>query len=321
MNKNNSNGFLKSKGFYYALYLSLAAFLVLIVVVSFSSLNRGRNSGTTLSAIDERLNQAYISGDATQRSTPQRSQTSETPSGVLPVIPPPTVTERPTQQHAYATPPAYVQNEINRQIAENERMAERAAQLQEARNETNNEAMQVTSINLLELPDGSLGEIASADGMGTVVYAEIEEPAEYVFAGFDSASTMIWPVVGEVLMGFSGDMLVYNPTLEHFRTNTSLSIASDAGTRVRSSADGIVSSVGHNQILGHYIVIDNGNGWETTFSQLDEKITVRKGDFVKQGQTIGEIAAPSIFSIMLGDHLEFMVSYNGSPVDPKRYLE
>lgn len=68
---------------------------------------------------------------------------------------------------------------------------------------------------------------------------------------------------------------------------------------------------------GITVVLNHGNGWQTTYSQLQEDVVVKEGDKVKKGQEIGLVAEPTKYSIALGEHVDFSIAKDGVTVDPK----
>ncbi len=132
----------------------------------------------------------------------------------------------------------------------------------------------------------------------------------------DDEVTMMWPTKGEVVFGYSPDALIYDVTLEQFRTTDSIDIASTKGEDVFAAYDGVVKMVSKSLDQGNYVVIDHGSGWITTYSQLDDSIKVSVGDSIKQGQQIGTVAAPTAMSVKLGTHLDFKVTKDNQAVDP-----
>ncbi len=125
-----------------------------------------------------------------------------------------------------------------------------------------------------------------------------------------------WPVDGDILMGYSPDKLVYDATLDQYRTNNSVCIAAAEGTPVTAAAGGTVAEVSEDGILGNYVVVKHENGWETTYSQLAD-IEVAAGDAVSKGDTLGVVAQPSIYSSAMGTHVEFTVTLDDMTVDPE----
>ncbi len=139
-------------------------------------------------------------------------------------------------------------------------------------------------------------------------------------SSFAASGKMNWPIFGDILMDYSTEHVVYDKTLDMYRTNDSISIASAIGAEVKATADGTVKSVSSDLQNGKTIVIDNGNGWATTYSQLQDNILVKEGDVVKAGQVIGNVGTPTKFSVLLGSHLQFKVTKNDQTVDPKSIL-
>ena len=133
----------------------------------------------------------------------------------------------------------------------------------------------------------------------------------------DDKFVLEWPVVGEIVMDFSEDKLVYDETLDQYRTNDSVSISADEGDKVIASEKGVVKKVAHSREDGWYVVVDHENGWETTYGQLKPEVTVKEGQTVNGGEIIGYVAEPSLYGANLGNHVEFKVTLNDYAVDPK----
>jgi len=140
------------------------------------------------------------------------------------------------------------------------------------------------------------------------------------FADFNEEDGMHWPILGTVLMDFAMDRLVYDITLDQWRTNDNVAISAERGDAVRAAAAGRVTYILDSRELGHSIVIDHGNGWVTTYSQLDPDMVVDVGDVVSRGQIIGSVGSPSIFGSLLGYHVNFAVRSDDTPVDPNTLL-
>ncbi len=137
---------------------------------------------------------------------------------------------------------------------------------------------------------------------------------------FDDTQEMAWPVSGQIVMDYSTDTGIYDKTLEQYRTNDSVCIAADVGTEVCAAADGIITGITNDKILGVTVKVDHGNGWTSTYSQLDENLAVSEGEAVHKGDKIGVIANPTKYSVALGPHLEFSVFNGDSTTDPKLVL-
>ncbi len=137
-----------------------------------------------------------------------------------------------------------------------------------------------------------------------------EKTAEPVFS---------YPVEGKVVLPYSADHAIYDPTLDQYRTNTSISLAAAEGTEVKAAADGTVKDILEDTESGNVVVIEHSNGWLTTYGQL--AVSVKEGDRVKQGQAIGQVDTPTKYGAALGSHLEFAMEKEGRSVDPSKTVE
>ncbi len=138
---------------------------------------------------------------------------------------------------------------------------------------------------------------------------------------FNGEKTMLWPTEGDVVVAYSPETLVYDATLDQYKTTDSIDIATNKDEDVFAAYDGVVKVVSKSVDQGNYVVIDHGNGWVTTYSQLSDSMKVSVGDQVKKGQQIGSISEPTIKSVSLGTHLDFKVTFNDESVNPLEVLE
>ena len=82
---------------------------------------------------------------------------------------------------------------------------------------------------------------------------------------------------------------------------------------VMSASDGVVLNVTSDPLLGNGIHVQSGE-YIITYQSLD-KITLKKGDPVKQGMVIG-VASSNIYQASLKNHLHLVVEKNQQRVDP-----
>ena len=129
------------------------------------------------------------------------------------------------------------------------------------------------------------------------------------------------PVAGEVIMDYSMDCLCYNPTTRDWRTHDGMDFAAEAGTPVKAAADGTVYTIYQDESLGTTVVIRHEDGYVTTYSSLAADTSVKVGDTVKLGQTIGTVGSTALLETALGDHVHFAVTCNGKSVDPEDFFD
>lgn len=125
----------------------------------------------------------------------------------------------------------------------------------------------------------------------------------------------------KVVLGYSTDHAIYDPTLEQYRTNASVSLSAKEGTEVRAAADGVVKEVKKDAQAGNLVRIAHGEDWLTTYGQLADAVAVKEGESVKQGQRIGTVAAPTKYGVALGEHLIFAMEKNGEPQNPMEKMK
>ena len=95
-----------------------------------------------------------------------------------------------------------------------------------------------------------------------------------------------------------------------------LDISTRMGAPIVASADGTVSFTGWDRGYGRVVVIKHGYGLKTKYAHL-KKSLVKKGQYVKRGETIGLVGNSGRTT---GSHLHYEVHLNGVPVNPLRYV-
>ena len=88
------------------------------------------------------------------------------------------------------------------------------------------------------------------------------------------------------------------------------------GSRVFATADGRVKECATRSTAGRTIVIDHGNGYETSYSHL-LAVNVRRGQEVRRGDIIG---LSGNTGLSIAPHLHYEVRHNGMRVDPIHYF-
>lgn len=140
------------------------------------------------------------------------------------------------------------------------------------------------------------------------------------FIPYNGSKDMLWPISGEIVFNYSMKDLLYDTTLEKFTTNNKICIEAKENQEVLVAASGQVESIISDEFLGTSVVIDHGDGWKTTYGQLEKDLNVELNQQVKKGDQLGVVSAPTIFSKNLGFHLDFMVMKDGEYKDPNEYL-
>lgn len=128
------------------------------------------------------------------------------------------------------------------------------------------------------------------------------------------------PVAGDTVAGYSMDALCYNQTTRDWRVHDGMDIGAEAGATVCAAADGTVYTVYEDASMGMTVVIRHDGGYTTKYSSLAPAVSVKAGDKVKAGQSIGTVGTSALLESGIGEHVHFSVSCNGALVDPADFL-
>lgn len=137
---------------------------------------------------------------------------------------------------------------------------------------------------------------------------------------YSDAEKLMWPVQGNVILGYSMDTTTYFPTLEQYKCNPANIIQSDISMPVLAPTDAKVLEIGTNEEIGNYVKLDLGNEYTAVCGQLKE-IPVVENEYLHGGDTIGYIAEPTKYYAVEGVNLYFELLHGEQPVDALDYLE
>lgn len=110
----------------------------------------------------------------------------------------------------------------------------------------------------------------------------------------------------------------FNPTRRHpvtgkVRAHRGTDYAAPVGTPIWAAGDGIVQKSSYNQFNGNYVFIKHSNTYITKYLHLTKR-TVKTGQRVKQGQTIGTLGGTGRVT---GPHLHYEFLVNGVHKNPR----
>lgn len=137
---------------------------------------------------------------------------------------------------------------------------------------------------------------------------------------FSAETGMLWPVTGQAKIVFSPDHVIYNKTLDSYRTTDYVFLEGAVGTHVSAAAEGVVTAVSEELWTGTTVTMRVGENSEIVYGLLGN-VAVKEGDRVKEGTVIAEIAEPTRYFLEEGSGLYLKVLENGAPVDPMLYLK
>lgn len=131
------------------------------------------------------------------------------------------------------------------------------------------------------------------------------------------------PVKSEkITKEFKVEELVYSTTMNDYRAHSGLDIAAEPGAPVCALTDGVVESIHPDPLMGQTVVLDHGNGLKSIYQNLALEIPegIVAGVEVEAGTLIGAVGESAIIECAEESHLHFEVMQDGSPINPKEYL-
>ena len=138
----------------------------------------------------------------------------------------------------------------------------------------------------------------------------------------NAALTFITPANGTVTAIHNATVPVFSDTLGAWRIHTGIDICTDEGADVFAAANGEVTKVYSDELLGLSVEITHGNNIKTVYSNLadDGSVAVSVGDTVKRGDRLGTVGDTSISELAEEAHLHFELLVNDVSVNPLDYI-
>lgn len=144
-----------------------------------------------------------------------------------------------------------------------------------------------------------------------------------VSADFDEveAFSLKMPCVGKISAECSLDDLVYCKATDDWRTHNGLDISAAEGDSVKAAAEGVVSQVYEDELLGVTVVIDHQNGYKTLYANLQSSGFINAGTEVGVGDIIGGVGKAGALENDAEPHLHFELFHDDEYLNPSEYLK
>lgn len=134
------------------------------------------------------------------------------------------------------------------------------------------------------------------------------------------ASVFVWPLNGELDRGHSGNSLVYDVTMQDWRSHEGIDILAERGAVVQASCAGTVESVRKDDMFGVVVTISHADGSKSIYANLEDSPGVTEGQHVDAGEAIGAVGHSALCEVGQPSHLHFALQVGGRCVDPMEYL-
>jgi murein DD-endopeptidase MepM/ murein hydrolase activator NlpD len=216
-----------------------------------------------------------------------------------------------------------VEQENARLRAENERQRRQLQNLNnrvEAVEDTSRKLAEKNGVNQEEQPalNGAGGPFIPLDAAAALEFKtrHLEQQLQfYEILRQQSVTPSIWPVEGGRLTdGFGDRRNPFGGYSSEFHAGQD--IATNYGTPVIATANGVVTFAGCQSGYGQVVVIDHGDGLTTRYGHLSH-IDAVIGQNITRGDMVGKVGSTGRST---GPHVHYEIRINDEPVDPTPYL-
>jgi murein DD-endopeptidase MepM/ murein hydrolase activator NlpD len=108
----------------------------------------------------------------------------------------------------------------------------------------------------------------------------------------------------------------FHPLLNKWRAHKGVDYSASMGTKVRVTADGVVTFVGRQGGYGNVVMVNHQGVYTTVYGHLSRFANdIHRGQHVTQGEVIGNVGMTGLAS---GPHLHYEFKVNGVQRDPLR---
>lgn len=134
--------------------------------------------------------------------------------------------------------------------------------------------------------------------------------------------TLSLPAQGTVSKGHDATIQVWSETMGDYRVHLGIDITTADGAPVYAAADGVVSKVWDDALMGRCIAISQDGDIFTFYKNLDTTLAdnVTEGSKVKCGQKLGCVGESAIAELADEPHLHIEMTVKGLAVDPRDYF-
>jgi len=170
------------------------------------------------------------------------------------------------------------------------------------------------------------GRPASTDELLAAVALRVEQmkqeleheviPALDLTLRREAATPQGWPLLSPTRVA-SGFGVRKNPFGRGYEFHDGIDLPAPYGTPILATAPGVVVEAGWSRVLGRYVKVDHGFGYQTVYGHMS-RIRVARGDRVQRGEVVGYVGSTGRST---GPHVHYAVIVGGRPVNPRPYLD
>ena len=135
--------------------------------------------------------------------------------------------------------------------------------------------------------------------------------------------SFILPVSGSLSSKHDPALQVFSPTMNDYRVHLGIDISTDEGAPVYAAADGKVSKIWKDTLMGYCIAIEHSGNCFTIYKNLAEELPegIAEGSKVRSGQLLAAVGDSAMVEIAQEPHLHFEMTVDDLAVDPLEYFD
>lgn len=164
-------------------------------------------------------------------------------------------------------------------------------------------------------PAVTTGSTSTTVSTTTPTTGGTEEPSTQTGA---EELSFLCPVSGSMIKDYSADIPVFSLTMEDYRVHCGIDIAADAGTDVLAAANGTISKVEYDPMMGQTVEITHSGGYVTIYKNLQTKMPegIEVGKEVTAGDVIGYVGDTALVEISDSPHLHLEMIKDEENINP-----
>ena len=127
---------------------------------------------------------------------------------------------------------------------------------------------------------------------------------------------------GVITKNHNPELQVYNETTLDYRVHLGIDIETMANAPVFAAADGVVSKIWEDELMGYCIAIEHEGGFVTYYKNLTSEPfgDIKEGSKVIRGSRIATVGESALIEVADPPHLHFEMTLNGESLDPMEYI-
>lgn len=156
---------------------------------------------------------------------------------------------------------------------------------------------------------------------------ETEKTTQKPSGGSSSVSSGIpsftLPASGTLTNKHDPELQIFSPTMNDYRVHLGIDIQTEKNAPVYAAADGTVSKIWVDTLMGYCIAIKHSGNCVTVYKNLAATLPegIAEGTSVRSGQLIATVGNSAMVEVADEDHLHFEMTVSDLAVDPLKYFD